>query len=100
MLQAVATQTVLSGFPVRRAVYGEWALALVLALLFAGALCAPHLVPTLALSAIAVLTYGFAAFALFRETRILLPLAAPAVLLAIGLVVAAILRLRLEPFPR
>jgi serine/threonine-protein kinase len=100
VLQAVVTQTVLSGFPVRRHGAGQWVLALAAAVAFAGVLCAPRWAPFLALGVAAAVAYVVVAFAIFRETRLLLPLATPLVLLGAGLLATTVARLRLAPFPR
>jgi serine/threonine protein kinase len=101
VLQALAVDTILSGYPVRDAnrVPSLLVFATACALAFFAVLASPRLFPALAGVSVALVVVAAGAFALFHTRRVVVELAGPLISLAVCAVVALALRSRLPPHP-
>jgi serine/threonine-protein kinase len=101
VLQAVAVDTILSGFPVREA-GGQASGALFVtacALCFFALLASPRLLAATAALTAALCLGVAAAFGVFLAERVVVEMAGPLIAVGLGVALAVALRARLRPFP-
>jgi CHASE2 domain-containing sensor protein len=101
LLQAIAVDTILSGYPVRESNRATSLLvyATACALSFFAVLVSPRLFAALGAVAVALVLVAAGAFALFHTRRVVVDLAGPLLSLGLLSVIAVALRGRLPPHP-